>query len=189
MLGAGAFAGSSAPLATFDRAGLAFLHASRSLTLDRAMLALTWLGSLALLLPAAGLVAGFLWRRRRRDAVFIVAALLGSALVSYAAKAWVMRPRPDLYAPLVAMPEHWSYPSTHAMQAAAFALALGLVLRSRRARWSVLLGGAVVGVAVSRVYLQVHHPSDAIVGVLAALFWVTGLRALLGEGKDVGGTA
>ena len=154
------------------------MHAARTPALDRAMLALTWLGSLALLLPAVGLIAGFLWHRRRSDAIFIVVALAGASLASYAAKAWAMRPRPDFYAPLVAMPEHASYPSTHAMQAAAFALALGLVLRTRRLEWSALLALAVIVAAASRVYLQVHYPSDVIVGVGVALLGVMGLRAL-----------
>jgi len=32
---------------------------------------------------------------------------------------------------------------------------------------------------VSRVYLQVHYPSDVLAGAIVAACWVLGLRALL----------
>ncbi|MCE9570365.1 MAG: phosphatase PAP2 family protein, partial [Rhodocyclales bacterium] len=37
---------------------------------------------------------------------------------------------------------------------------------------AVLVGG-------SRVYLQVHFPSDVLAGTIATVFWVLGLRALM----------
>jgi undecaprenyl-diphosphatase len=43
----------------------------------------------------------------------------------------------------------------------------------------VTLVGVALLVGLSRVYLQVHYPSDVLVGMLAALFWVLGLRAWL----------
>jgi undecaprenyl-diphosphatase len=124
-----------------------------------------------------------LWRGRRREAGFVLLALLGASALGQLVKPWVARPRPDLFAAWLPMPETWSYPSSHAMQATAAALALILVARHRRATWVVPLGFAVLLVGVSRIYLQVHFPSDVIAGTLAAAFWVAGLYALMSGGR------
>jgi len=168
----------------FDRAGLGLAHALRSVPLDRLMLGLTWLGSLLLLLPLAGLAAWLLLRDgRRREAGFVMLALLGSAALSHLVKLWVARPRPDLFAAWLSVPETWSYPSSHAMQATAAALALLFVARRRRAAWLVPLAAAVLLVGVSRIYLQLHFPSDVVAGALAAAAWVAGLHALIFGGR------
>lgn len=167
-------------LTDFDRAGLSMAHALRSEMLDRLMPGVSWLGSLLLLLPLTGLAAWFLFRGgRRREAGFVMLALLGSAALSQLVKLWVARPRPDLFAAWLPMPETWSYPSSHAMQATAAALALFLVARRRGTAGAVALGSAVFLVGMSRIYLQVHFPSDVIAGTLAGALWVAGLHALI----------
>ena len=54
----------------------------------------------------------------------------------------------------------------------------------------------VLLVGFSRIYLQVHFPSDVLAGLLAGVFWVFGLHALLfsrwfqnDKGAAKGGTA
>ncbi len=164
----------------FDRAGLGLAHALRSGLLDAMMLGITWFGSLMLLLPLTVVAALLLRRdRRRREAGFMLLALLGSSALSHVFKLWVARPRPDLYPAWLDMPGDWSFPSAHAMQATAAALAWLVVARRARALWAILLGFAVLLVGLSRIYLQVHFPSDVVVGILAAVLWVAGLRALL----------
>ncbi|KAF0098496.1 MAG: phosphatase [bacterium] len=166
----------------FDRAGLVLAGGWRDPVLDTAMAAVTWLGSLFVLLPLAAWAA---WRLahtgRSRQAVFLLAALLGASALAHAAKLWVARPRPDLFPALVTMPADLSYPSAHSMQAAALALALLLVAPAGRGRapLAVMLAGTVALVAASRIHLQVHFPSDVFAGVLVAAGWVLGLRALL----------
>ena len=164
----------------FDRAGLGLAHALRSGSLDAMMQGVTWLGSLMLLLPLTVVAALLLWRgRRRREAGFLVLAVLGSSALSHVFKLWVARPRPDLFPTWLDMPGDWSFPSAHAMQATAAALAWVLVTRQARAFWAILLGLAAVLVGLSRIYLQVHFPSDVVAGILAAVLWVAGLNALL----------
>ena len=164
----------------FDRAGLGLAHALRSGWLDGVMERVTWLGSLMLLLPLTVVAALLLRRdRRRREAGFLVLALLGSSALSHAFKLWVARPRPDLFPTWLDMPGDWSFPSAHAMQATAAALAWLFVAKRTRMLWAVLLGLAVLLVGLSRIYLQVHFPSDVVAGTLAALLWVAGLHALL----------
>ena len=172
----------------FDRAGLGLAHALRSGWLDGVMERVTWLGSLMLLLPLTAAVAWLLRRgRRRREAGFLVLALLGSSALGHVFKLWVTRPRPDLFPTWLDMPGDWSFPSAHAMQATAAALAWVLVTRQARAFWAILLGLAALLVGLSRIYLQVHFPSDVVAGTLAALLWVAGLHALLLPQPAAGG--
>lgn len=185
-------------LSNFDYVGLSLAHDLRGVTIDRLMLGITWLGSLALLLPLAVLLAWvFFSRGRRHEAGFLLLALLGSSGLSHLTKLWLMRPRPDLYLTASSMPSDWSYPSAHSMQISAAVLALFLVAgRHRAVPLAVMLLIVVLLVGLSRIYLQVHFPSDVVVGLFAGAFWVLGLHALMfshparyGQDKATGGTA
>ena len=173
-------AGDTCHAPAVDTAGLAGLHAWADRRLDPAVAALTWLGSIALLLPLAALLT---WRWRRsvpgRVLAFLPLALLGATALAQAAKFLVARPRPDLFPALVAMPADASFPSAHAMQATAFALAWLLRPGARPGPLAAAAAGVLVlAVAGSRVYLQVHFVSDVAFGVLAAILWVLALRCL-----------
>lgn len=162
----------------FDAAALIALHAMQTPTLDALFRAVTHAGGLAVLAPLGALVALHDWRAGRgRDAVFLPLALaLGWALARIG-KALVLRPRPEIFAALVPLPASSSFPSGHAAQIAAFALALAL-RPGARLPWPAwpALALLVVAVCVARVYLQVHYPSDVLAGALAAALWVTALR-------------
>jgi undecaprenyl-diphosphatase len=107
----------------------------------------------------------------------VVAAGFSAALALGAAQVlnhlWA-RPRPYVAHPgdahLFIAPTHdTSFPSDHAT--AAFAIAVAIALRSRRAGWVALALATLV--AVSRVAVGTHYPSDvlagAAIGTLAAL--------------------
>lgn len=163
-----------------DHAGLGLAYDLRSAAFDRWMPALTWLGSLAVLLPLTVLAALVLWRgRRQRAAGFLVLAVLGASALSHIVKFAVMRPRPDLFPVLTDMPADWSYPSAHAMQITALAVAVIFIAARRRTLWALPLGSVVLLVNLSRIYLQVHFPSDVLAGTLAAALWVGGLHLLI----------
>lgn len=166
-------------LTDFDRVGLELAYSMQSEQLTLLMQLLTWLGSLKLLLPLTILGAWVLYRRhRRRGAAFFMLALLGSAALGQIFKLYVARPRPDLFPAVLPVPEDWSYPSAHAMQVTAAALALLLIAwRRHSSALAVPLGSIVLLVVSSRVYLQLHYPSDVLAGALAAGFWVIGLHA------------
>jgi undecaprenyl-diphosphatase len=77
------------------------------------------------------------------------------------------------------MPDDWSFPSAHAAQATAFALAWLLRPGASPGRPEiVVLFAAVALVFASRLYLQVHFPSDVFAGALLAVLWVLFLRRL-----------
>jgi len=168
----------------FDRAGLGLAHQLRSTTLDGLMAVITSFGSIRLLLPLASVGAAWLWLRgRRKESGFVLLALLGATALAQLAKLWVARPRPDLYAISLPMPADLSFPSAHSMQVAALGMAMFLIITRQRVGWRVPLAfglsALVLLVGLSRIYLQVHFPSDVLAGLFAGAFWVFGLHALM----------
>lgn len=91
-------------------------------------------------------------------------ANLGSHLVVQLLKRTMVRRRPSVLLPhvhpLVAIPDHYSFPSGHAC--AAMAIAMSIVLVEPIAGIPAML--LALGVGVSRVYLRVHYPTDVLVG-------------------------
>lgn len=103
-------------------------------------------------------------RGRRRSARRLALAGGTAWCVAQAAKPLAGRGRPyqaQGAARLIAEPAGSSWPSGHAAVAAAMAVSLGEDL-APRAR--VLAALAATGVAASRLYVGVHHPSDVLAG-------------------------
>lgn len=165
-----------------DRQLLWALNALQRPWLDALLTAATWLGSIIVLVPLALALA---WRYRLRGqpvaALLLPLAVGGAWLLAHAGKLLVVRPRPDLYPALIAMPADLSFPSAHAMQITAFALAWVLAAGSRPG-WAGVVAAALIilVVALSRLYLQLHFPSDVVIGMIAGAAWVVGLRFFLG---------
>jgi len=171
--------------ATWDRLVLQAAHQQSSALLDAFFLRITWAGSLYVLFPLTSFVAALLWRfGRGLDALLIWGALAGTVIITQATKKGVARPRPDLFAPLGELPSDFSFPSAHTAQITALVLASWLIVHPPSSLPAVLAGGAglllIAAVACSRIYLQLHYPSDVIAGGLAAALWVLGLHGLLG---------
>ena len=136
--------------------------------------AVTLLGEPVLLTLVALLAALLLARSgRRRLALFVVVARVGAMVLSSALKLAVDRARPVFDEP-VATALGASFPSGHALGSAAFYVT-GAVLLQPYGRRDRLLLGAAVGVAglvaLSRVLLGVHYPSDVCAGLAIGLGW------------------
>ncbi|MGI6207475.1 MAG: phosphatase PAP2 family protein [Anaerolineae bacterium] len=175
-------------LGELDRGALIVLRAVASRGLTRLMVAITQLGSTAVV---AVLALGWAYLRRRTGAMAVVPALCaaGGGLTSMVIKALVDRPRPDVVAALVQ--EHsFSFPSGHSLVAMAFYGAVALTLapsigrRSARLAVYATAGVVIILVGVSRVYLGVHYPSDVLGGYSLGVLWLTAVpiaRALTGS--------
>ena len=153
---------------------------------DSFFLAVTWLGSLHVLLPAALAVAALPVAGSRRYEFLLPVASLGlSVVLVHLLKLLVRRPRPQVEQLLVTLPADWSFPSAHTAQAAAFFLAVALIARHQlppRPALAAVVVALVIIVLVgwSRVHLQVHFLSDVVAGGLLGTLVAAGV-ALAGH--------
>ncbi len=148
----------------------------------RVALALSTVGGVEVMIGLSVIVAALLWWWRKREAVFFAVSLIGTSLIMGLTKVLLARPRPDLFPDV----DYWrtaspSFPSGHASSSAALALTLYLVVSrlAPRGRWLAgLLGAAfALSVSASRLYLQVHYPSDILAGLALGAAWVLGVNA------------
>jgi undecaprenyl-diphosphatase len=125
------------------------------------------------------LLAGLKARRRgadrRRAVVALAAAGFSSLLVSRVVKAAVERQRPEDHLEVsVRTPTSSSFPSGHTLAAFCTAFVLG----DSQAGTAANVGFATA-VAVSRIHLRAHHPTDVIGGAAIGSVVGLGLRPII----------
>jgi membrane-associated phospholipid phosphatase len=155
----------------------------RNETFDSVFRAATWLGSIAVLGPAVAASMSLLaYRRRMREGLFLGLALVGTMVIVHVSKLVAARPRPAGINAVITMPLDLSFPSAHSAQIVAVVFASLIVvsrLKVESLKWLIPIGAlCILLVATSRIYLQVHYPSDVLAGALAAGLWVFGLAKL-----------
>ena len=139
-------------------------------------LAVTWFGNNDTLVVAVVLVAGALVAARRRWAALRVVFASGlGGLVVLGLKTLFARDRPlDQVIPATG----YSFPSGHAFASTVF---YGMMLyltfrltrrRAARAVAAVVFPLVILAVGASRVYLNVHYPTDVLGGWLAGGAWL-----------------
>jgi membrane-associated phospholipid phosphatase len=163
----------------FDAPILTWFHSIVSPPLTTVALTLSFIGSVYVLGPALLIVLLWLWRMSKRSSLFFLVSFVGAVALNYGAKAFFGRLRPDLFAQL--SPENYfSFPSGHAMASAAFFSALYFVIRHHAPKWqwfAAFLGLLLIlGISLSRPYLQVHYPSDILAGWALSTLWVLGVN-------------
>jgi undecaprenyl-diphosphatase len=164
-------------ISAIDRAVLTWMSRLRTPALTAIMIDVTALGSPTLIIVFS-VVALFvvLALRDRRGALYLVISSTGAWLWTTVTKDVVERRRPTEVEHLVKV-SGFSYPSGHSLSAAALYLSLALIAGShlrKPAAKAALAAGAfflMAMVAVSRVYLGVHYPSDVVSGGLLGAAW------------------
>lgn len=121
--------------------------------------------STATLVVLPGLALYFLARPgSRRPALLALAALATTLALTLLVQVAVARPRPVDVRLVLPVPGAYAYPSGHAALACCAAVLVGLIRRSWRVAGGCL--GLAALIALSRVYLGHHYPSDLLGGML-----------------------
>ena len=177
--------------AEFDATGLRLFRTGIDLQprgspwLAEAVRDYTALGGVLLrnLIAIAALVA-LLFLRLRREATLLALTIVSGWVVNSAIKTLVGRPRPDLV-PHLTEAGGLSFPSGHSFNSAVVYISIALAFAALSPRQTVratIVATAMaltLLVALSRVWLGVHYPSDAIAGWLGGAGWAFLASALL----------
>jgi undecaprenyl-diphosphatase len=161
----------------FDRTVILAIHSLTTPELTSVMLVGTNLGSALILIPLSlGITAWLLLHQRVRVAVLTAIGGLGALGLEAALKALFQRPRPEVFTPL----QHatgYSFPSGHTTASVVIYGLLAYLIGQRLhglSRVLLLLAAIslVVFVALSRVYLGVHYPTDVLGSLLVGSAWL-----------------
>jgi undecaprenyl-diphosphatase len=169
----------------FDVAVLRYLETHHSPFLDKAMIEITFLGTGTIVLMIVFVSGMFLWlTKHKHSALLLMVATAGAILLNGLLKAGFDRPRPQVF--------EWgqhtvssSFPSGHAMSAATVYMTVAyLAARLQRrhiSRVLTLIAAVIVVmlIAISRLYLGVHYPTDVAAGVLIGIAWAALCMAML----------
>ncbi|MGE5228356.1 MAG: phosphatase PAP2 family protein, partial [Deltaproteobacteria bacterium] len=118
-----------------------------------------------LILLVAALIGGLWWSGRMLQALYLALSVAAAMIINPVLKQVFARARP-VDDPLVTV-SSTAFPSGHTTTATTIATALAVIAWPTRWRWPVIAAAAVfsLAMAVSRVYLGVHWPSDVMGGL------------------------
>jgi undecaprenyl-diphosphatase len=169
----------------FDDAILSWFGRHHSKFLDVAMLEITALGTGAVVMMVVAVSGMFLWLTEHRySAILLLVATAGGIGLNGLLKLGYGRPRPQVFA-WGTNAVSWSFPSGHAMSATivygtvAYLAARLQKRRSHRIATLLAAGLFILVIAISRLYLGVHYPSDVIAGIIIGLAWASFCMATL----------
>lgn len=140
-------------------------------------------GEITVIVILAIALLALLAARRWVDALGVFAAVVGTLYLYEFIVRWVGRHRPPVQH--LENPGGSSYPSGHVANSTALYLAILLAsfvyVRNPRARIALLAFAFVLvaGIAISRIYLGLHYPTDDIAGFLIGVAWALIVRNAL----------
>ena len=152
---------------------LYWLESIRCPFLDAVVPKLTMLGNAGIIWILAGVLLLCTKKYRRQGALVLIGLLVGLLVGNVALKHLVARSRPCWLDPsvqlLIATPTDYSFPSGHTLSST---IAATILTKTDRRFGYVAIPLAVL-IAMSRLYLYVHWPTDVLGGILvgAAAGW------------------
>ena len=157
---------------TWDATFMLAVHGLSRPWLDTLFMGITQTAGPLIILPLL-VTAVILWRHQKHETVFLlVLSYAGAVGLNTLLKALFARPRPIIFPPL-SVETSYSFPSGHTMSAVIFYGLLALWFwHSRHYGWAVISGLWVPLVALSRIYLGVHYPSDVLASLAVGSLWL-----------------
>lgn len=150
----------------FEFAILDFIQGMRCSFLDTLVPVITTLGNKGYIWIAIGIIMCISKKYRKYGMILLAVLAAGLLVGNVCLKHLIMRPRPcwinDSVDMLIRIPRDYSFPSGHTLSSAAAATVI--TGADRRLGWvSITLA---VLIALSRLYLYVHFPTDVLAGAL-----------------------
>ncbi|GGH19489.1 phosphatase PAP2 family protein [Paenibacillus segetis] len=163
----------------FDHVIISYVQGMESPTLTTVMKFFTWIGGglPVIVIIILTMVVLFVFLRHRKELIFLVTVVIGSALINMVLKHLFSRSRPDFHR-LIEV-GGYSFPSGHSMSAFSFYGALAYLLWRHipgslgRVILIVLSSMFILFIGLSRIYLGVHYPSDVLGAYLVSSCWLS----------------
>jgi membrane-associated phospholipid phosphatase len=172
----------------FDTTTLLWLHRHSNAAIDNLMLGIANLGNPNFVIPLVAIVFSILiWHKRVWTAQILFLTCLGAAILNQGLKLVFVKPRPQLWTPLI-VERTFSYPSGHALGSAVLYGFLAIVLAQGypRYRWVIYLSAILLvgAIGLSRLILGVHYPTDIIAGYAVGIPWLAACVKILQIGAN-----
>lgn len=170
---------SSGMIEHFDMSIISFVQGTEAPWLTIIFKTFTWIGSAYVVVPVtmiAFFLLYFVYQQRGRAFLFVI-VIISTISSNELLKMYFKRERPEIYRIIDAA--GLSFPSGHTMMAFSLYTMIAYVLwhnmKSLANRTSLILFTIfmIIVIAVSRIYLGVHYPSDIVGGLAASTFLVT----------------
>lgn len=142
-------------------------------------LTVSFFGNWLFIVPVILIILLVLFIKKKKDYIFpFIFTVAGAEIVTFFAKIIFHRPRP--LAAMVFEPD-FSFPSGHATIAVAFYGYLAYILINlvnKRYKYPIIIAAILIAslIGYSRLFLQVHYPSDVLAGYfVGAVFLIIGI--------------
>ncbi|MFZ5969869.1 MAG: phosphatase PAP2 family protein [Bacillota bacterium] len=173
----------------FDMNIIMFIHQTmQHPILDMIMPWITRLGDGGKIWIVISLLLISMKKYRKAGMMTLCAILLGYILGDVILKNLIQRPRPFVAAPylnvLIEKPSSFSFPSGHTAVAFAAASMMMKIIRNKGITIFVLLLACTM--AFSRLYLQVHYPSDILGGMILGMISASITYRIFNRGEGYG---